>query len=171
MTTQMQLGDQAISRCDSPTDCYRIFSEEMDSLYFLAYLLTADQEMAERCFGSGLEECVDRFSVLLGSARSWARTAIVKCSIGIIRPAPLEDAQFVDANRPAIVGVGSPFGTILSLPAFERFVFVMSILEGRADEDCVNLLSCSRQDFMTARKNSLKRFGAACQLDTNRFVC
>jgi hypothetical protein len=55
----------------------------------------------------------------------------------------------------------NPFATILLLDAFERFVFVMSILEGQSDEECANLLRCSRRDVMIARVLALK-----CQSNT-----
>ena len=41
--------------------------------------------------------------------------------------------------------------------AFERFVFVMSILEEQSDEACAILLRCSRRDIMMARVLALKR--------------
>jgi hypothetical protein len=49
------------------------------------------------------------------------------------------------------------FTPILLLEAFERFVFVMSILEGQSDEECAILLRCSRRDVMMARVLSLQR--------------
>jgi hypothetical protein len=169
MSAQLQLVDQAVSRCAAPTDCYRIFSEEMDSLYFLAFLLTADKNIAEQCFVSSLGECVNRFSVLLDRARAWARSAIVRNAIGIVRPIPEEDTYVVNATLPATGGVSNPFAFIVSLPAFERFVFVLSILEGQSDEHCQSLLSCSRQEVVMARKTALRRFGTGnCRFEFDR---
>ncbi len=160
MSAQVQVVDEAATRYAAATDCYRIFSEEMDSLYYLAFLLTADQNIAERCFVGGLGECVDRFSLLLDKTGSWARSAIVRSAVGIVRPVPEEGNYEVNANLPATEGVSNPFAFIVSLPVFERFVFVMSILEGQSDEQCQSLLSCSRQEVVMARKTALKRFGA-----------
>jgi hypothetical protein len=175
MSAQLQLVDQAVSKCAAPTDCYRVFSEEMDSLYFLAFLLTADKNIAEQCFVYSLGECVDRFSALLDRARSWARSAIVRNAIGIIRPVPEEDTYVVNATLPATEGVSNPFALIVSLPAFERFVFVLSILEGQSDEHCQSLLSCSRQEVVMARKTALRRFGTGnCRFEfehKNLFEC
>jgi len=158
MSAQVQVADEAASRCAAPTDCYRIFSEEMDSLYYLAFLLTADKSIAERCFAGGLGECVDRVSVL-DKCRTWARRAIVRSAIDIIRPVPKEENHEVNTTLPATEGTSNPFAFIISLPVFERFVFIMSILEGQPDEQCQSLLSCSRQDVVMARKAALKRFG------------
>jgi hypothetical protein len=41
---------------------------------------------------------------------------------------------------------------IISLCAFERFVFVMSILEKLSDGDCLALLRCSRRELAQARE-------------------
>ena len=49
-----------------------------------------------------------------------------------------------------------PFGAILLLDAFDRFVFVMSILEEQSDEECAHLLRCSQRDVMIARLVALK---------------
>ena len=49
------------------------------------------------------------------------------------------------------------FAEILALGAFERFVYVMSILEGQSEQDCAVLLRCSRRDVMIARVLALTR--------------
>jgi hypothetical protein len=132
----------------------------MDSLYWLAFLLTADHHKAEQCFVSGLGECVDQTHVCTERARSWARRAIVEDAVRIIRPVPEKSASgcFVDAKSRATVDTGNPFAFIVSLHAFERFVFVMSVLEGQSDEDCQSLLRCTRQELVMARKGALRLF-------------
>jgi hypothetical protein len=40
---------------------------------------------------------------------------------------------------------------IVGLNSFERFVFVMSVLEKYSDQDCSLLLGCFRQDVINAR--------------------
>jgi hypothetical protein len=53
--------------------------------------------------------------------------------------------------------VPGSFLLLSTADAFERFVFVMSILEEQSDEDCAILLRCSRRDVMMARVLSLQR--------------
>lgn len=163
MSARVQIADKTVTRCSTPTDCYSIFAEEMDSLYWLAFLLTADNNMAEQCFVGGLGECVDQTHVSAERARSWARRAIVEDAIRIIRPVPEKSGNgcFVDAKSPTTVGTRNPFAFIVSLRAFERFVFVLSVLEGQSDEDCQSLLRCSRQEFVMARKAALRLFAEA----------
>ena len=162
MSARMQVVGEMAPRYATVTDYFRIFAEEMDSLYFLAFLLTADSNKAEECFVGGLEECIDRDSVSMAAARSLTRRAIVKEAIRKIGPAPKEGANrsFVSSESPATPGASNPFAFIVSLHAFERFVFVMSVLEGQPDEDCQSLLSCSRQEVVVARKVAMMMFGA-----------
>jgi hypothetical protein len=160
MAAQVQTVDQTVKRNAVTTDCYRIFAEEMDSLYWLAFLLTADNNLAEQCFVGGLGKCVDQTDVSTERAHLWARRAIVKDAIRIIKPVPEKSANgfFMDAKSSTTVGARNPFLFIVSLCAFERFVFVMSILEGLSDDDCQSLLTCSRQEVVMARNVALKPF-------------
>jgi hypothetical protein len=52
---------------------------------------------------------------------------------------------------------GHGLSTIAALGALERFVFVMSILEGQSEQGCAVLLRCSRRDVIIARVLSLTR--------------
>jgi hypothetical protein len=153
MPTQVQMVHQSASRYATVADYHRIFAEEMESLYLLAFLLTADSDKAEQCFVSGLAECIDQIGVFMDRARSWARLAMVKHAIRMVQPAPERDADwfFVSAERPAIATTTNPFAAVISLPTFERFVFVMSVFEGQSGEDCQDLLKCSQLDVVMAR--------------------
>ena len=51
-------------------DFRRIFDENMNSLYLLAFLLTADHGRAEQCFVSGLEDAVGSNRVF----KEWAHS-------------------------------------------------------------------------------------------------
>jgi hypothetical protein len=164
MQTQVQMADEAVARYATVTDYYRIFAEEMESLYLLAFLLTADNNKAEECFVNGLGECIDRMSVLKDRARSWARRAVIKHAIRMMRPVPEGDESgfFVRAQWTAIATTRNPFAVVVSLRAFERFVFVMSVLEGQSDEDCQELLGCSRLDIAMARDVAFRLAAASC---------
>ena len=160
MSSRVQIADKTVATCSTTTDCYRFFAEEMDSLYWLAFLLTGDNHMAEQCFVSGLGECVDQTHVSADRARSWVRRAIVEDAIRIIRPDPDESGNRLlgRAERPETVGASNPFAFIISLRAFERFVFVMSVLEGQSDQDCQSLLGCTRQETRDGTQECLKAF-------------
>ena len=54
--------------------------------------------------------------------------------------------------------------SILGLEDFERFVFVMSVLEKYSDHDCSVLLGCSRQDVREARIRALQHLSESAKL-------
>jgi hypothetical protein len=148
-----------------PTDIFderattNILTEEMRSLYLFSFLLTADNDKADQCFVGGLGECVEGISVFVDWARSWARRTILKHAIRMIMPAPehTDNSSLIGLKEGATSGKASLFAAIVALSAFERFVFVMSVLERHSDEDCSMLLRCSRRDIIIARELALKR--------------
>ena len=92
-------------------------------------------------------------------ARSWARRTILKHAIRMIMPAPehMDNLSLISLKGAPTLGKNNLFAAIVALSAFERFVFVMSVLEKQSDEDCSMLLGCSRRDVMIARELALKR--------------
>ncbi len=140
-------------------DFLRSFNEEMHSLYLLSFLLTADHDKAEQCLVAAMGECVEGIGVFMDWARSWTRGAVLKHAIQMIKPTPdhTDCVSFITIKRSARRGENDPFAAILLLDAFERFVFVMSILEEQSDVECATLLGCSRRDVMMARLLALKR--------------
>ena len=138
---------------------YASVIEEMQSLYLLSFLLTADHDKAEQCLVSAIRECAEGIGVFMEWARLWTRRAVLKRAIQLIMPAPehADDVLRISLKGPARWVDNIPFAPVLLLDAFERFVFVMSILEGQSDEECAILLRCSRRDVMMARALSLQR--------------
>jgi hypothetical protein len=136
-----------------------ILTQEMHSLYLFSFLLTADNDIAEQCYVRGLGECVEGISVFMDWARSWARHTILKHAIQMIMPAPehTDNLSSIRLKETATSGKHNLFAAIVGLAAFERFVFVMSVLEKQSDEDCSMLLGCSRRDIMIARELAFKR--------------
>ena len=130
-------------------DFCRIFSEEMNSLYLLGFLLTADARKAEQCFVGGIGDSVDGNPVFREWARSWARRTIIQHAIRMMEPAAQKlTITLTEAVRLEIEPRLRP---ILKLDPLERFVFVMSVLEGYSNQDCSILLGCSRQTVVNAR--------------------
>ena len=138
---------------------YANLIEEMPSLYLLSFLLTADHDKAEQCLVSAIGECREGIGVSMDWTRFWTRRAVIKHAIQLIMPAPehADDVSRISLKGPARWGDNISFAPILLLEAFERFVFVISILEEQSDEECAILLRCSRRDVMMARVLSLQR--------------
>src|SRR5215472_4358402 len=140
-------------------DFCRIFAEDMKDLYLLALVLTADSEKAEQCFVSGLDDCTSGNQVFKEWARSWARRVVIKRAIRLIAPQPEGAARKAAQvpNNGRAVRVPTEVSAVLDLPAFERFAFVMSVLERYSDLDCALLLGCTRESLIQARLRAFER--------------
>lgn len=146
-----------------------LFADNVKSFYLLSFLLTANSEMAEQCFVAGLDNCVDGISVSQGWVDGWARRLIVRCAVQLIQPRPGDTAPKMSAFRPAdednVPGTAlqeGPFAKVLALKDFERFAFVLSVLEGYPDQSCATLLRASRQEVREARFRALDHLAGLC---------
>jgi hypothetical protein len=159
MLEPMHFVDERATSYATVSDFFNTFDEEMQRLYLLSFLLTADHDKAEQCLISAMGECAEGIGVPMDWARSWTRRAVFKHAIQMIMPAPehADNISFIGLEGTATSAEDNPFAAILLLDPFERFVFVMSILEGQSDQECAILLRCSRRDVMIARVLALKR--------------
>jgi DNA-directed RNA polymerase specialized sigma24 family protein len=137
----------------SSDDFRRVFHEETDSLYRLAFLLTADREKAQQCFVSGLEDSVNGSAVFKDWAHLWARRSIIQNAVRAINPRPMEEhaPSSFDGGGTTLAAEQLETAAVLQLEPFERFVFVMSVLERYSDLDCSLLLGCARREVIGAR--------------------
>jgi hypothetical protein len=135
----------------------------MGSFHLLSFLLTADHEKAEKCFVSGLDDCVEGNDVFREWARSWARRAIIQNAVRMLAPrredptgapAPADSVDYGFGQTPE---ANAAITNILKLRDFERFVFVLSVLEKYSDQDCSVLLGCSQQDVREAKTRGLQQ--------------
>lgn len=147
-------------------DFQRIFTDDLDRLYLLSFLLTADHEKAEQCFVAGLSNSVEGTQVFREWARSWATRRVIQNAIRAVRP----------QSRPAHSRVtgAAPFqncdvsylrdfeiSRLLVLEDFDRFVFVISVLERYTDQDTSALLGCTLQQVREARVRAFQQISAA----------
>ncbi len=160
----------------SCADFRQVFDEDMNSLYRLAFLLTADHEKAEQCFVSGLDDVVKGNPVFKEWARSWARRAVILNAVRVINPRPADgegrgrsssdpvkgngngDSKVLPAERRAEVAA------VLGLEPFERFVYVITVLEHYSDQECSVLLGCTRRDVLAARTRVFQQIGSAMEI-------
>ena len=138
------------------TDFCRIFERDMNRLYLLSLLLTGSADSAEKCFVQGLDSSKTSSPVFKEWAESWARRTIVQNAIQMVKPSP---ADVIRAS--SIAGHNTPgqppeVRAILALPAFDRFAYVLSVLEGYPLHECALLLDCSRGEAVTARMRALQ---------------
>jgi hypothetical protein len=136
-----------------------IFAHDMDRLYSLALLLTGDHPSAEYCFGTALECCTEGHFVFKQSAASWSRRSVVKSAIKMISPTSGgSDTSCLPYDHiERSVESEVPLFEVQSLPVFDRFVFVMTFLEGYSDRECSLLLSCAIGDILPARIRAVQQ--------------
>lgn len=170
--TTFQVRTQEASLYASHEDFRTIFNEDLKGLYQLSFLLTRDPAKAERCFVSGLEDCISGHRVFREWARSWAKRTIVQNAIRELKPRPsrsnshLSGPMFSDMDQHS----GGPCGhfeldAVLRLEDFERFVFIMSVLEHYSEHDCALFLGCSDRDIREGRTRALKELATSHHME------
>jgi hypothetical protein len=151
----------------SKGDFCRIFGEHMSGLYLLSFLLTGDEAMAEQCFVGGLHIAQNDNLVFKEWAESWARRAIILNAIRMIRPRLTEANTRSASGRDGGEAAAEPseISRIVALPPFERFAFVLSVLEGYSDQECSLHLICTRIEIREARTRALEQLARWAELD------
>jgi hypothetical protein len=152
----------------SSDDFRQVFDEHMNSLYLLAFLLTADEKKAEQCFVSGLEDAVEGSPVFKEWAHSWARRAVILNTVRILSPRPVDgngrgrsgsdpvnnNGTVLPSTQPAEIA------PVLGLEPFARFVYVITVLERYSDQECSVLLGCTRRDVVSARTHAFRQLAS-----------
>ena len=140
-------------------DICDIFRNDTKQLYLLAFLLTANHQESEQCFLSTVEEAFKEQAVFKEWVRSWITRRLIENAIAIVLPASARNGQKRDlwgAGRHEAQR-GYEIDTVTKLAPFERFVFVMSILERYSNWDSSLLLGCSMTKIAQARMKALRR--------------
>lgn len=168
MTQQYKLKEGRSEEYATSADFCCIFEEQMTSMYVLSFLLTADPEKAEQCLVSGIEGCVNSNAVFKEWAPSWARLTIIQNAIQAVTPRQNNEnwkakSSQLSGKVPAEVKEHANLACIIGLDPFERFVYVMSVIQHYTDEHCSILLGCSRQDVIAARTHALQQIGSAME--------
>src|SRR5260221_9561118 len=156
-------GTQQISEYASRADFQDVFTTRMPQLYLLALLLVGDEVKAEQCFVGAIEDCLSRNLVFKEWVYSCSRRLVVRWAIQmrlpILRGFKDEDLTTAQVEIPSAVHPG--LAGILQLPQFERFVYVLSVLEKYSDRECSVLLICTPQQVITARIRALQRIAGS----------
>lgn len=128
--------------------------DQMNCLYLLSYLVTADRQMAEQCLTRALDDYVEGRSEFLSWAAKEGHRAVMREAIHIIRPVAERAYRWTYRKTARTPGVPAdqPFASITSLGAFERFAFVMCTIENLSEEDSAALLNGTIQDVALGRE-------------------
>jgi len=122
--------------------------------------------LAEQCFVGGLHISQEGNHVFREWAESWARRAIILNAIRMIRPHQTVDHPQAAKDRSAWPEVTkqAKMTPIMELPTFERFVFVLSVLERYSDQECSLHLGCVRGAVVEARGRALKWMAQSAEI-------
>lgn len=129
--------------------------DEVIKLYLLSFLLTADKMLADQCFAGVMDDYVGSPGAVASEwARGPGRAGVIRRSVQLIRPVPKSVHSWSHAYglRPVLSSTHQPFSAITTLGAFERFVFVLSVLEGYSQEECASLLECDVAEVGSSRE-------------------
>ena len=142
-------------------DFVSLFERERVSLQRLALLLTLNPQSARRCLIGAFRDCIASSSVSKEWVPSWTRRMVIRNAISLVMSPGGQ--SFVNTNDDADNGLiafspddslGAIAGSasILDLPEFDRFVFVICVLERYSMHDCALLLGRSPRDISEARQ-------------------
>jgi DNA-directed RNA polymerase specialized sigma24 family protein len=142
-------------------DFRKILDEDLNRLYQLSFLLTADHQKAERCFVASIEDCADENRVFREWARAWTIRIVVENAIRDLSPRPTRSNS---SSLPSLRTQEStgPNGyldadSLMGLPDFDRFVFVLRVLERYPENECALLLGSLRSQVREACTCAIKK--------------
>ena len=142
-------------------DFRKIFDEDLDRLYQLSFLLTGDRQKAENCLVAGVEVCADENRVFSEWVRARTIRVVVENAIRELMPRPTRSNL---SSLPTLRTreSTSPTGyfdadALLGLADFDRFVFVLRVLEGYPENECALLLGSSRSQVREACTSAIKK--------------
>lgn len=151
-------------------DFLQIFDEDVNPLYQLSFLLTGDHQKGERCFLAGIEDCSNESRVFRDWARAWTKRVIVENAIRELNP------RRSHSNSSSLRSVfsrnqqwSSPTrhfdaDAVVGLADFERFVFVLCVLEHYREHECALLLGCSASEVRDARTRAIAELAGICEV-------
>ena len=156
----MKSFSAAATEYTTPADFCRTFEQDMKSLYLLSLLLMGERHSAEQCFVSSLGDCLDMRPVFKDWTDFWTRHIVLRNAIRMLSPA-VNHAGEGSRSRLSPPGpeLKPALRAVLRLNTFERFVFVMSVLEGYSDHECSRLLGSSKCDVVAAKTKTLEHLG------------
>jgi len=142
-------------------DFRKLFDEDLKGLYQLSFLLTGDHRKAEKCFVVGIEDCAKQNHVFRKWAPVWAKRVIAENAIRELnpqrKPSSSSSVSTISSHKQQVSGAAGHFDVeaVLGLADFERFIFVLCVLEHYRDRECALLLNCSAREVREARTRAI----------------
>ena len=136
-----------------------VFKNDTKPLYLLAFFLTANHKESEQCFISTVADAFKERAVFKEWARSWVKRRLIENAIEIVSPASDRSSPRRDvwSTEQRWTRRSYEIDTVTKLANFERFVFVISILERYSKLNCSLLLGCSTDKIVQARVRAFRQ--------------
>jgi hypothetical protein len=143
-----RVSDEAVYA--KASDFADIFVCDMNRLFLLGLLLTGNVPDAERCLVVAFDFCIDGAVVRRQWAPSWARRSVIKSAIRIMSPKLADNCNFSRGGHEKEIRLDMEhlLDEVCNLPIFDRFVFVISILESFPCCECSVLLNSTHGMFL-----------------------
>src|ERR1700735_1747715 len=124
------------------SDFCEVLDRELNSLYLLAFLLTANHRAAEQCFTTTVQEALEQHSVFKDWTLLWIKRSLIKNAIANVSATSGRSTEKRDVWTLGVSqrNTDDEINAVAQLPSFERFVFVMSVLEHYSIWECSILL-------------------------------
>jgi DNA-directed RNA polymerase specialized sigma24 family protein len=151
-------------------DFQKLFAREMTDLFRLSLQLTAHAEKAENCLILAMRECFANSTVSRDWALVWARRTLIRNAIRLVldtestMPSDICNEVESDSDFPSSehrIETLQDSLAILTLPDFDRLVFVICALEQYSILDCALLLKRSPKDVNDARVRAINQVVSA----------
>src|SRR5713226_303992 len=139
-------------------DFCEVFRRNTTQLYLLALLLTANHQEAQECFVGAMDKAFAERNVFKGWEESWSKRCLIEHAIDAIicQPGRRETRRDLWLQEGEI-----EFRTFLDavtqLKSAERFVFVMTVLEGYSVKETALLLDRTPESVHNLRIEALQR--------------
>jgi DNA-directed RNA polymerase specialized sigma24 family protein len=148
-------------------DFCRVLRANIKPLYLLAFLLTANHAVAQECVIETVDAVMDEQRVFREWGTGWIKRTLIRTAISKVfaeeagissprrTPTPTKEKTGEPSCGSSKAELEATIISVTSLPLLDRFVFVMSVLEGYSVRECSVLLNCSPTAVLEARIHAL----------------
>ena len=135
-----------------------LFRTEMADMFHVAYVLTGDPVLAEKCLIAALNDCIGKDCVFAEYALAYARYAVIRRATKAICDRFQPSAR-CDTGERYLSADAHKHDALLVLPVFERAAFVLCVMERLSDKQASLLLRATPEVVQRARIQALERHG------------
>jgi DNA-directed RNA polymerase specialized sigma24 family protein len=141
------------------TDFCEVFRKNTTQLYLLAFLLAANHQEAQECFVGAMGKAFAQKNVFKGWEESWSKRCLIEHAIDaiIFQPGRRETRRDVWFQDEGEIWFRTLSDRVTQLKSTERFVFVMTVLEGYSAKETALLLDRTPESVHNLRIEALQR--------------